>query len=212
MFLNMFSGSYALNILVSLLDNSSLSSFACIHARSLQSCPDLCKHMDCSLPGSSVHKICQARILEWVAVPSSRSSQLRDATHIYSGMQLTSLVSPALVGRFCTTSTTWEAALFIYLMYVQLCPTLCDSVDCSPPGSSVHGIFQARITGVGCQKAISGKTIFKTLHIIRIRISLYFFFISLYFENQESNKTFLQFLKLPPPYINYKPVLCKHLF
>ena len=28
---------------------------------------------------------------------------------------------------------------------LQLCPTLCDSMDCSPPGSSVHGIFQARV-------------------------------------------------------------------
>ena len=28
---------------------------------------------------------------------------------------------------------------------LQLCPTLCDPVDCSPPGSSVHGILQARI-------------------------------------------------------------------
>ena len=27
----------------------------------------------------------------------------------------------------------------------QSCPTLCESVDCSPPGSSVHGIFQARV-------------------------------------------------------------------
>ena len=27
----------------------------------------------------------------------------------------------------------------------QLCPTLSDPVDCSPPGSSVHGIFQARV-------------------------------------------------------------------
>jgi len=27
----------------------------------------------------------------------------------------------------------------------QLCPTLCDPMDCSPPGSSVHGIFQARV-------------------------------------------------------------------
>ena len=27
----------------------------------------------------------------------------------------------------------------------QLCPTLCDPMNCSPPGSSVHGIFQARI-------------------------------------------------------------------
>ena len=28
---------------------------------------------------------------------------------------------------------------------VQSCPTLCDPMDCSPPGSSVHGIFQARV-------------------------------------------------------------------
>ena len=27
----------------------------------------------------------------------------------------------------------------------QLCPTLCDPMDCSPPGSSAHGIFQARV-------------------------------------------------------------------
>ena len=32
----------------------------------------------------------------------------------------------------------------------QLCPTLHDPMDCSPPGSSIHGIFQARVTGVGC--------------------------------------------------------------
>ena len=39
--------------------------------------------MDCSPPGSSVHGILQARILEWVDMPSSRgSSQPRDRTHI----------------------------------------------------------------------------------------------------------------------------------
>ena len=32
----------------------------------------------------------------------------------------------------------------------QLCPTLCDLMDCNPPGSSVHGILQAKNTGVGC--------------------------------------------------------------
>ena len=49
--------------------------------------------MDCSLPGSSVHGIFQARILEWVAISCSReSSQLSDQT--------TSLVSPALAGGF----------------------------------------------------------------------------------------------------------------
>ena len=44
-----------------------------------QLCPTLCDPMDCSPPGSSVHGILQARILEWVAISSSReSSQPRD--------------------------------------------------------------------------------------------------------------------------------------
>ena len=48
-----------------------------------QLCPILCDAMDCSLPGSSVHGILQARILEWVAMPSSRgSSQPRDRTQV----------------------------------------------------------------------------------------------------------------------------------
>ena len=45
---------------------------ACVRAKSLQSCPTLCGPMDSSLPGSAVHGILQARILAWVAVPSSR--------------------------------------------------------------------------------------------------------------------------------------------
>ena len=39
-----------------------------------QLCPTLCDPMDCSLPGSSVHGILQARILEWVTIPFSRGS------------------------------------------------------------------------------------------------------------------------------------------
>ena len=39
-----------------------------------QLCPILCDHMDCSPPGSSVHGALQVRILEWVAMPSSRGS------------------------------------------------------------------------------------------------------------------------------------------
>ena len=55
----------------------------CVHARSLQSCPALCSSKDCSLPGSSVHGILQARILEWVAMLFSRgSSRPRDQTHV----------------------------------------------------------------------------------------------------------------------------------
>ena len=53
------------------------------HAKSLQSCPTLCNPMDCSLPGSCVHGILQARILVWVAMPSSRGSfQPRDQTSV----------------------------------------------------------------------------------------------------------------------------------
>ena len=37
-----------------------------------KSCPTLCDSADCSPPGSSVHGILQTRILEWVAMPSSR--------------------------------------------------------------------------------------------------------------------------------------------
>ena len=46
----------------------------CVCAESLQSYLALCDPMDCSPPGSSVHGILQARILEWVAIPSSRGS------------------------------------------------------------------------------------------------------------------------------------------
>ena len=48
-----------------------------------QSCPTLCNPVDCSLPGSSVHGILQARILEWVAISFSRgSSRPRDGTQV----------------------------------------------------------------------------------------------------------------------------------
>ena len=57
--------------------------YMCVHAKLLQSCPTLCDAMDYSPPGSSVHGFLQARILEWIALPSSRrSSQPKDRTHI----------------------------------------------------------------------------------------------------------------------------------
>ena len=48
-----------------------------------QSYLTLCNLVDCSSPGFSVHGILQARILEWVAIPSSRGfSQARDRTQV----------------------------------------------------------------------------------------------------------------------------------
>ena len=48
------------------------TAYACMLTKTLQLCPTLCGPIDCSLPGSPVHGIFQARILEWVAMPSSR--------------------------------------------------------------------------------------------------------------------------------------------
>ena len=49
-----------------------------------ESCPSLPNSMDCSLPGSSVHGILQARILEWVSISFSRGpSWPRDQTHVF---------------------------------------------------------------------------------------------------------------------------------
>ena len=64
-----------------------------------QLCPKLCDHMDCSLPGSSVHGILQIRILEWIAILFSRgSSWPRDRTQV-----------SYIAGRFLTIWTTREA-------------------------------------------------------------------------------------------------------
>ena len=54
--------------------------------------------------------------------------------------------SPTLEGRFFTTCATWEAPLNMdaAAKSLQLCPTLCDPRDGSPPGSPVPGILQAR--------------------------------------------------------------------
>ena len=67
-------------------------------AQSLQSCPILWDPMDYSPPKSSFHGILQARILEWVAMPSSRGfSQSRDQTCI-----------SCITGRFFTTEPSFS--------------------------------------------------------------------------------------------------------
>ena len=63
-----------------------LIGYVCVHAKLLQSCLTLCDPMtfyDCSLPGSSVRGSLQARLLELVAMASSRdSSQPRNQTQV----------------------------------------------------------------------------------------------------------------------------------
>ena len=73
----------------------------CMCAKSLQLCLTLCDPMDCSLPGSSVHRIFQAS-----GLPCPPPGDLPNP-----GIEPASLMSPALAGRFFDTSTTWEAPL-----------------------------------------------------------------------------------------------------
>ena len=107
-------------------------------AQLLQSCPTLCNPMDCSLLDSSVHGIPQARILEWVAISSSRgSSPPRDRTH---GSYISCIDRQVFI-----TSAIWEAHIHTAAAKsLQSCPTLCDPIDISPPGFPVPGILQAR--------------------------------------------------------------------
>ena len=73
-----------------------------VRAKSLQLCSTLCDPMDCSPPGSSVHGILQARILEWL--PFSSPGDLPDP-----GIESKFLMSPAQANGFFNTSATWEA-------------------------------------------------------------------------------------------------------
>ena len=51
------------------------------------------------------------------------------------------------LGNFKISTGCWRSQIFACVLVAQLCPTLCNAMDCSPPGSSVHGILQARILG-----------------------------------------------------------------
>ena len=77
------------------IDSKTLCVCVCV---CVQSCPTLCDFMDCSLPGSSVHGIFLARILEWVAISYSRGSSWPRDQNLHCS------ASPALAGEFFTTA------------------------------------------------------------------------------------------------------------
>ena len=84
-------------------------------AKSTQSCPTLCDPIDGSPRGSPIPGILQARTLEWVAI---------------------------------SFSNAWKWKLKVKTLSredTQSYPTSSDPMDCSPPGFSIHGIFQARV-------------------------------------------------------------------
>ena len=156
-----------------LIHKTKRQSTYCMHAQLLQSCATLYDPMDCSLPESSVHGIPQSRILEWVVLPSSRDLpnpgikprslalqggfctdwNMREA-HVCLYMQIyaSSIISVMSDSRGSSQPTEpWGKPMHAYTcIYMQTQSfqsslTLYDPMDCSPPGSSVHETFQARI-------------------------------------------------------------------
>ena len=87
-----------------------------------QLCPTLCNPTDCSLPGSSIHGIFQARVLKWVSISFSRgSSQPRDRTQISH-----------IVGRCFTIWATGEVFFFFTSYHFIVLPILHETSSCFP--------------------------------------------------------------------------------
>ena len=99
------------------------------------------------LPGSSAHGISQARILDWVTISFSEGfSCPRDRIHVsyVAGSLRCMQILYCWATREAALHTEWVSEV------AQSCLTLCDPIDYSLPGSSVHGIFPGKSTGVGC--------------------------------------------------------------
>ena len=98
-----------------------------------QSCLTLCDPMDCNLPGSSVHGSLQARILEWVAVPSPGdlpNPGIRPISPVSLHWQADSLPRH---------HADWGGFNLVQFSSVaQSCPTLWDPMNRSMPGLPVH--------------------------------------------------------------------------
>ena len=134
--------------------------------------------MDCSLPGSSIHGIFQARILEWVAIDLQiskmkqrvRKSKKRfkqcfikqehdrqERDNLWGGgvgvrrrpgdrIMEDHTGRRSICARYCCVAAFLPTVVYCgCCLIAQQCLTLCSPVDCSPPGSSVRGIFQARM-------------------------------------------------------------------
>ena len=112
-----------------------------------QSCPIVCKPMACSLPGSSVHGILQARILEWVAISFSSRSSDPGIEHGSLALQAYSLLAELPGKPLKKEERKKESEV------AQSGPTFCDPMDTKllRPWD-----FLGKSTGVGCHFLVQG--------------------------------------------------------
>ena len=98
--------------------------------------------MDCSLPGSSVHGILQAKILEWVCHDLPQGIFLTQGSNLLFLCLLHWQAGSLLL---LPPGKPYRGKVKVKVVVTWSCPTLCDPMECSPSGSSVHEILQARI-------------------------------------------------------------------
>ena len=110
-----------------------------MQAQSLSHFQLFCSPMDCSPPGSSIHGILQARTLGCrFLLQGMFPTQGLNSVPCFGRWVLTTEPPGKLQEMICY-------AMLCYAKSLQSCPTLCDPIDSSPPGSPVPGILQARI-------------------------------------------------------------------
>ena len=94
-------------------------------------CLALCNPMDCSLPGSSVHGIFQARVLEWVAFSFSRgSSWPRDRTQVSHIASKCFTIWATREAHRCLDTKIWKLITFVFQwLFLFSCPVVSDSLQ-----------------------------------------------------------------------------------
>ena len=141
-------------------------------------CLTLCSPVDCSSPGSSAHGIFQARILEWVAISSSRgSSWPRDRTlvswigrqilyHLATWKALCILIPHGNSFPSCPSPTSWSPTATLWRLHNQL-PAQTSARPClwthplerpqplTPLPPELHPLLAALVTGAAVHQAIA---------------------------------------------------------
>ena len=139
----------------------------------LQLCLTLCYSIDCSLPDSSVHGIFPSKNTGMGChAPLQGSSLPRNRTHI-------TYIS-------CITSRFFTTACAVLFLVTQLCLTLCDPMDCNPPGAPVHRDSAGKNTGVGWCALLQVTT--ASIYVNVISLIYYSVFLShIKFKNKAVN-------------------------
>ena len=129
--------------------------------------------MDYSLPGSSVHEISQTRVLEWVAISCSRGSSQKGVKPV-SLSQAGGFFTTELPEKPMTNNISYAITAAAAAKSLQSCPTLCNPIDGSPPGSPTPGILQARIlewVAISFSSAWKWKMKAKPLSCVRLAVT-----------------------------------------